>query len=262
VTLLKQPSLHLPGASSVFVACLLTFNFLIAPMAAMAASINQRSEVRGQKSEKNESGSKAAANDVFAKPAAEKATSSLPGPVAAAAPEPFTPPVAGDISATLTATLTPGAGGDVDGDGKADPGDTIAYSATITSSGAGGGGLILSNPLDSHTTLVPGTLNSTPVAFDQSVTTNEDTAVSITIQGQDPDGSNLTFTNISSPANGSLGSFSAPSCDGAGICSSSATFTPNANFNGSTSFTFKVNDGTAASNQMGLVSITVNAVNV
>src|SRR5206468_10259471 len=90
---------------------------------------------------------------------------------------------------------------------------------------------------------------------------NEDTAVSITFQGQDPDGSALTFTNISSPANGSLGSFSAPSCVGAGVCSSTATFTPAANFNGSTSFTFKVNDGTAPSNETGLVSITVNAVN-
>src|SRR5262245_10293820 len=230
-------------------------------MGAMAPSINQRSEARGLRSEKTDSGSKAATYDVFAKPLTEKATTSLPGPVPAAAPEPFTPPVVVDISATLTATLVPGAGGDVDSDGKADPGDTINYSATLTSSGAGGTGLSLSNPLDSHTTLVPGTLNSTPVAFDQSVTTNEDTALSITIQGQDPDGSNLTFTNISSPANGSLGSFSAPSCNGAGICSSSATFTPNANFFGSTSFTFKVSDGTAASNETGLVYITVNGVN-
>ena len=73
------------------------------------------------------------------------------------------------------------------------------YSATVTRSGAGATGLNLSNLPDSHTSLVPGKLSSTPVAFDRSVTTNEDTSVSITIQGQDPDNSNLTFTNISRP---------------------------------------------------------------
>src|SRR4030095_8190285 len=127
-------------------------------MAAVAASISQKSEVRNQKSEKkNQESSKAAANDAFAKPVEAK-SGSEPAPIPDPAPVPVAPPVVGDISATLTATLTPGAGGDVDGDGKADPGDTIAYSATLTSSGAGGTGLSLSNPLDPHTTLVPGTL--------------------------------------------------------------------------------------------------------
>src|SRR5581483_1146337 len=81
------------------------------------------------------------------------------------------------------------------------------------------------------------------------------------ISGQDPEGSNLTFTNISSPTNGSLGAWGSVTCDSVGVCSQTATYTPNANYVGSDSFTFKVNDGTAASNETGTVSITVNPVN-
>src|SRR5215471_18318196 len=243
-------------------AFLLSFNIFITPIAAIASTYRTPAN-SGWQAEKqaNHSENKGANADVFAEPLETEAGSSLPGPNPEPAPLPFAPPV-GAVTASLTATLTPGAGGDVDGDGKADPGDTIAYSLTISNtSGAGAAGLQLSNPLDSHTTLVNGTLNSTPVAFDQSVTTDEDTGVSITIQGQDPDGSNLTFNNIVGPTHGTLGAFSAPACTGAGVCSSSATYTPAANYNGPDSFTFKANDGTANSNENGNVSITVNSVN-
>lgn len=236
------------------------------PLAAVAASTNQRSVVKNQKPELN----KAAADDVFAKPLDEKSSSSLPAPRAESAPQPLAPPPAvSDITATLTATITATAN---NADNKADPGDTISYVAKLTSSGAGGTGLSFSNPLDAHTTLVPGSLNSTPVAFDQSVTTNEDNAVNITIQGQDPDGSNLTFKNAATGlafgatttlTHGTLGAFSAPSCNVAGVCSSTATYTPTANDNGSDSFSFKVNDGTSDNDAgtNGLVSITINSVN-
>jgi CSLREA domain-containing protein len=240
----------------VFFACLTIFNILITPIAAISAS-SQKSEVRSQKSEAKEP-AKSAAEDVFAKPPENLDAPAVPAARAEPAPLPLLPPAGSDIAASLSAALV-GTPNNVDG--KADPGDTINYTLTLTSSGAGGTGLSLSNPLDSHTTLVPGTLNSTPVAFDQSVSTNEDTALSITIRGQDPDGSNLTFNNISAPAHGSLGSFSAPTCDTAGVCSSTATYTPAANYNGPDSFTFKVNDGTANSNENGTVSITVNSVN-
>ena len=243
----------------IFCAFLLSFNIFITPIAAIASTYRTPESTARLERHTDHSANRGANGDIFAKPL--EAESSLPAPKAEPAPLPFAPPV-GAVTASLTATLTPGAGGDVDGDGKADPGDTIAYSLTISNtSGAGAAGLQLSNPLDSHTTLVPGTLNSTPVAFDQSVTTDEDTGVSITIQGQDPDGSNLTFNSIVGPTHGSLGAFSAPSCDGAGVCSSTATYTPSANYNGPDSITFKVNDGTANSNENGTVSITVNAVN-
>src|SRR5437660_8081268 len=121
---------------------------------------------------------------------------------------------------------------------------------------------------------VRGSLNSTPVAFDQTVNTIEDvnngSGVAIILQGQDPDGlkagdenHTLTFSIVTPPAagTGSLGSIGAPTCDNTtGVCSASVTYTPPADYNGSPSFTFKVNDGTANSNENGAVSINVAAV--
>ncbi len=93
-------------------------------------------------------------------------------------------------------------------------------------------------------------VNDAPIANNQSVTTAEDTPVAITLTGSDVDGNPLTYTIVSSPTKGTLGVLS-----GAGV-----TYTPNANYNGSDSFTFTVNDG-AITSLPATVSITVTAVN-
>ena len=87
--------------------------------------------------------------------------------------------------------------------------------------------------------------NTAPQATAQPVTTAEDTAVAITLAGTDADGNTLTYAVVTSPAHGSL-SGSAPNL----------TYTPAANYHGSDSFTFKVNDGTEDSATV-TVSITV-----
>ena len=92
------------------------------------------------------------------------------------------------------------------------------------------------------------TYNVTPTAVAQSVTTNEDTAVSITLVGTDPEDA-LTYTIATNPTKGTL-SGTAPNL----------TFTPTANLNGSDSFTFTVNDGYTTSTA-ATVSITITAVN-
>ncbi|HEY3052448.1 MAG TPA: Ig-like domain-containing protein [Thermoanaerobaculia bacterium] len=92
-------------------------------------------------------------------------------------------------------------------------------------------------------------VNDPPVANSQSVTTPEDTPRSITLTGSDVDGDSLTFTIVTGVAHGTL------SGGGANV-----TYTPNANYNGPDSFTFKVNDGTADSN-VATVSINVTPVN-
>jgi hypothetical protein len=92
-------------------------------------------------------------------------------------------------------------------------------------------------------------VNDTPVADAQSVTTDENTPVAITLTASDVDGDSLTYSVVTTPVSGSL-SGSAPNL----------TYTPNNNFNGQDSFTFTVNDGTVDSNE-ATVSITVNAVN-
>ena len=117
----------------------------------------------------------------------------------------------------------------------------------------------------SFTTFNP---NTAPVADGQSVSTNEDTAKTITLTGSDVDGNNLTFSTVAGqgPTNGSLGNIGPVTCTATTPvpkknCSADVTYTPNQNFNGADSFKFRVNDGTVNSATDATVSITVNAVN-
>ncbi|WP_152622808.1 tandem-95 repeat protein, partial [Archangium violaceum] len=98
-------------------------------------------------------------------------------------------------------------------------------------------------------TLTVTPVNDAPVALTGSVTTAEETAVSVTLEATDVDGDTLTYTVVSGPTHGTL--------SGTGA---SRTYTPSANYHGPDSFIFKVNDGTADSNE-ATVTITVTAVN-
>ncbi len=93
-------------------------------------------------------------------------------------------------------------------------------------------------------------VNDAPTADAQSVNTDENTAVAITLAGSDVDGDSLTFNVASNPANGTL-SGTAPDL----------TYTPNSDFDGEDSFTFTASDGTETS-AAATVSITVSNVNV
>ena len=84
-----------------------------------------------------------------------------------------------------------------------------------------------------------------PTADSQTVETDMNTAVSITLTGSDADGDELTFALQSNPRSGTL-SGSAPNL----------TYTPNTGFSGTDFFTFTVNDGRTQS-QPATVSITV-----
>src|SRR5206468_4264314 len=106
--------------------------------------------------------------------------------------------------------------------------------------------------LDSNVATVSITVtavNDAPVAADQAVTTDEDTARAITLGATDTEGSALTYTIVVGPAHGTLGG-TAPAL----------TYTPAANYNGPDSFTFKANDSSLDSN-IATVSITIAAVN-
>jgi len=92
-------------------------------------------------------------------------------------------------------------------------------------------------------------VNDAPIAQDESLSTDEDVAVNIVLNASDIDGDGLTFELLSQPQNGVL-SGSTPNL----------TFTPNANFNGNDSFTFRVSDGSLASD-VSQVSISVTAIN-
>jgi hypothetical protein len=90
-----------------------------------------------------------------------------------------------------------------------------------------------------------------PVANPDSYSTNEHTTLTVAAPGvlgndSDPDGDTLTATLVDGPANGSL----SLNVDG------SFSYTPNAGFTGSDSFTYKASDATTDSNT-ATVSITV-----
>ena len=97
-------------------------------------------------------------------------------------------------------------------------------------------------------TVTVSAVNDIPTVADVAVSTTEDTAVEITLTGSDIDEDSLTFS-IGEATNGTV------SLDGA-----VATYTPNANFNGTDSFTYTANDGTTDSAE-ATITVTVSAVN-
>ena len=157
---------------------------------------------------------------------------------------------------TLTATKQDALVVDANGDSEANVGDTVRYSVTITNPGAGVVTNVgLSDTPDPNTTLVAGTIRSTPLAYGQAVTTDEDTPVDITLTGADPDGDVLTFSIVNPPTNGALSNLTQ-------VPPNSATvhYAPNADANGADSFGFRVTDADDNTND-DTVTLTVNPVN-
>src|SRR5207247_8017549 len=106
-------------------------------------------------------------------------------------------------------------------------------------------------------------VNDAPVAANQPVTTNEDTAKAVTLAATDIDSTTLTFSIVATPTHGTLGTLGAASCtpSGAGSsCTAAVTYTPAANYFGADSFTFRTNDTHVDSN-VATVSVTVASVN-
>jgi len=92
-------------------------------------------------------------------------------------------------------------------------------------------------------------LNRAPIADEQTLITDRDKALKITLTGSDPEGSMLSFAIVNQPANGQL-TGTAPDM----------VYTPNPGFYGQDNFTFKVNDGLWTSDT-ATVQITVNWLN-
>lgn len=93
--------------------------------------------------------------------------------------------------------------------------------------------------------------NSPPVVQNATLNTVEDVQADITLPGSDPDGNLLTYQIVSGPS---------PSHGAVTISGGKAVFTPASNWNGSTSFTYKANDGTVDSNT-STVQVNVAPVN-
>ena len=136
-----------------------------------------------------------------------------------------------------------------------------AYTFTIKAKDAANNVSDASDPLS----VTPSSVNQPPVATAPTVNPfNEDTPQAITLGGTDPDHNPLTYVIVTRPAHGSLVHDPAFPND-----PSKFLYTPVADYNGTDSFTYKVNDGTAtytatdttATSAAATVSLTINAVN-
>ncbi|EGQ9714223.1 tandem-95 repeat protein [Vibrio alginolyticus] len=106
--------------------------------------------------------------------------------------------------------------------------------------------------LDSTEVLVDLTVNAvndTPTATDISATGEEEIPLTITLNGNDAEGSSLSYQIVKSPVNGNVT-----------VTGNHAVYTGNSNFFGQDSFTYSVSDGELTSG-VALVTITVNNVN-
>jgi len=97
--------------------------------------------------------------------------------------------------------------------------------------------------------IIVGKVNKQPTAEPLSITTKEDTPVSITLKGVDRDNDSLTYSVITEPAHGRL-TGTVPNLN----------YRPERDFDGQDSFTFEVNDGKVDS-AAATVSITVTPGN-
>ena len=135
---------------------------------------------------------------------------------------------------------------DVDGDTRVDPGDRLRYTVTITNTGNQALAADLTDTISGNTTLVAGTVSSTPVAHNDqygwfgNVTLNVDGVTShplLLANDADADGDDVDVQSVVSPtaAGGTVTLDDAETGE--------FTYTPPAGFKGVDSFSYTINDG-------------------
>ncbi|GAB4133007.1 MAG: hypothetical protein Fur0046_03380 [Cyanobacteria bacterium J069] len=101
-------------------------------------------------------------------------------------------------------------------------------------------------------TITVNPINDAPNASNLNVATDEDTAASGTLLGQDVDGDTLTYEIVAAPTKGTVTITD--------TATGAFTYTPNANTNGADSFTYRVFDGTVYSN-VATASVSITSIN-
>jgi uncharacterized repeat protein (TIGR01451 family) len=144
---------------------------------------------------------------------------------------------------------------DPDGDGKAEPGQTITYDVNVANSGASDAtGVNFSDTIDPNTTLVPGSLRVSPLAFADSYNATKDIALSISAPGVLTNDTGTPAPTAQPIAGGATtqGGTVTLNADG------SFNYTPPAGFEGADTFTYTATNGTTP-NDTATVTINVDA---
>jgi methionine-rich copper-binding protein CopC len=211
--------------SKTFIACLITSLMILGPLAPLS-----------QASPSSSSRSRTASTNA--------APASVP-----AAPAPVPAPLVPDISATKVDSFP-----DPDNDGKAAPGETITYDVNITNNGTDANGVNFTDTIDTNTTLVPGSLKVSPLAYADVFSAARNTPLSVGAPGV------LTNdTGIPAPTAVAIGG-GATAQGGTVTLNTDGSFlyTPATGFTGADTFNYTVTNGLTP-NDTAQVTINVDA---
>src|SRR5215813_4590927 len=144
--------------------------------------------------------------------------------------------------------------------GPALPGETITYNITISNTGtADATGVVFNDTLDPNTTLVPGSVNTSPITGDDTysvlgnVRIQPNAANGLLVNDIDPDTGNNTGLTASGPTTSSQGGNVNVNSDG------SFSYNPPAGFEGADTFTYTATD-TAGKTDTGTVTLNVTGM--
>ncbi|MCL4262370.1 MAG: DUF11 domain-containing protein [Anaerolineae bacterium] len=147
---------------------------------------------------------------------------------------------------------------DNDSDTQADPGDTIGYTVVITNTGPDPAtGVVFTDTIDASTTLIAGSVETTPLARNDSYTAlgnvriSHPAAAGLLVNDNDPDGGAVTIT-----------SFDPVSVQGGAVVvnlDGSFNYNPPAGYEGVDTFTYTITDD-EGDTDTGIVTITTSGM--
>ena len=169
--------------------------------------------------------------------------------------------MASPFAPSITATLSDALQTDNNNSGKADPGDTLMYTVTITNSGTDATGVTYTQDLSQNggnLTLVAGSVNSSPIAVNDAYPNgigNTRMTVSaangVLVNDFDPDGTTPTAVPITN-GNTTQGGKVTLLADG------SFTYDPPVGYTGPDTFTYQATDGSKTDNGTVTITLTVS----
>ncbi len=164
------------------------------------------------------------------------------------------------IVPTISATKVDALFTDVDGDGRADPGDTLQYTVTINNTGPDPAlNTIFTDTLPNSLTLVAGSVNASPIASNDSYTATGNVRITI------PVGSGVLANDVDPNTGTNAGltaSAGATSVNGGNVTMSangSFVYNPAPGFEGTDTFTYTVTD-TGGATGTGTVTFNVSGM--